>query len=226
MTKSSDHKYEPFYRKYPEAGDSASILPMSLATSDGDHVKRMAALDLSDVEPESSNPSFSLVKLSLERTPIHVQELNWMFRHFLPNDFDFSKIVPAHQLLVILIKCQAGLGARYIQSTDDVNFHEAIKRLKPLWYKDLVYYLEKNHQISASLIEAFLAVFIRSVQKIKVDSNGDISCDGVPKLYIFVGYTLDKAAETVALLFGLGNTIKGQCSFGKMSRGYQSSASN
>jgi hypothetical protein len=135
--------------------------------------------------------------------------LNWIFRHFLPKDFDFSKIVPAHQLLAILRKCQAGLGARQIHGGDDLNFHAAIKRLKPLWYKDLVCHLKKHDQISPSLIEAFLAVFIPSVQSIKIDSNGDIFCDGVPKIYIFMGYTLDKAAETVALLFRVGNTIKG-----------------
>jgi hypothetical protein len=67
MMRSSDYyNGEPFHKKCPETGDSASILSMNLATSDGDLVKNMVTLGLLDVKPESSNSLFSMVKLSVE----------------------------------------------------------------------------------------------------------------------------------------------------------------
>jgi hypothetical protein len=145
----------------------------------------------------------SLKNLLLEDPKIHksfygvmidTERLNFIFQPLLPSGFDFSKSAPPHLLLDVAMKCQ--MARIKEQSKVDVCLLPAIKNLRRLWYRELIQELERQPQITTTLIRIYLSGFLHRLQVVDVSSD-----KGSRGLAFFSGFIINKATRTVVLRF-------------------------
>ena len=95
------------------------------------------------------------------------------------------------------MKCQMARSKE--QSEAGVCLRPAIENLGRLWYRELIQELERQPQITTTLITTYLSGFLHRLQVVVVSNESND--EGSRGLAFFSGFTIDETTRTVVLRF-------------------------